>query len=358
MYKTSSCFILALLSTGAYAAPQLFGSAFSGVLVENTETTTTNLNTGEATTSKAQDTHVEFPTIWFGIKGSESINDTLEVSYHLEYATTISDDAKPVAPKSRNTYLGLKHKRYGALQVGRMGTSDWGIDYVDQSYLYAQGADVPFLYNGQRVNNAVLYKSPTFNQDKTQVFAQYALKENDKGGAEFELRDWLNKTYLNVNHELAVVGVTHSNDKVDYGATYSTAGKNFHALRLSSSYKVNDKVQLAIMGQVTDYNARSKNSKKELGVIAGATYQYSRPLQFYVQGGYADNYGGHPDGSNKIFSMGGVYEKTDNISLYGSVSGLRKKSYDHSFDDDKRAYNNNLVSEQALGVETGVYFTF
>ena len=56
--------------------------------------------------------------------------------------------------------------------------------------------------------------------------------------------------------------------------------------------------------------------------------------------------------------MGGVYEKTDNISLYGSVSGLRKKSYDHSFDDDKRAYNNNLVSEQALGVETGVYFTF
>lgn len=357
MYKTSSYLILALLSTSAYANPQVFGSAFSGVLVENTQNTTTDLNTGEITTTKNQDTSIEFPTVWFGVKGSESINDDLDVNYHLEYAVEIDKAGKPVSPKSRNTFLGLKHKRYGTLQVGRMGTPDWSIDYVDQSFLYAQGADVPFLYNGQRVNNTVSYKSPTFNEDKTQVFAQYALKEDDKGGASFELRDWFNKTYIKTTQKLAVVGMTHSTDKVDYGATYSTAGKNFHALRLSSSYKVNDKVQLAIMGQATDY-ARSRNSEKEIGVMAGATYQYSKPLQLYVQGGYADNYGGHPDGSNKIFSLGGIYEKSDNLSFYGTMSGVRKKTYDYSFDDDKKIYNNNLVSEQAIGVETGVYLKF
>lgn len=346
--------LCAIVTSTAYAAPTIYGSGFTGLLYESSTTTTTNLTTNVATTKKETGDIVQYPTVRVGLKGSEEINNNLSANYKLEYAASYDKDK--VSLKPRDTYVGLKHKGYGEVQIGRMLTLDVGIDSVDNSYLYAQGADAPFSYNVQRANNAIVYKSPKFNNDNTQVMAQYAFRA-DKGGASFTTRDWVNKNYVKVERDFGVVGISHKIDKTDVKATYTQAGKDFKALRGVINSEVNDKLSVGVMGQMTDYFSSSKNAK-ELGAMVGATYQYSEPVGLYAQAGYATNYGGHPDGKKAIGSAGITYKLNKNITLYGSASGVNSTEIDHAFDDKTKLYKNEKQDIKAMGVETGVYFTF
>lgn len=343
-----------ILASTAYAAPTIYGSGYTGFLYEPTTTTTTNLTTNAATAKKETGDIFQYPTVRLGLRGSEDINNELSANYKLEYKADVEKDKVNLTP--RDTYIGLTHKNYGEIQVGRMPTLHSNIDSVDNSYLYAQGADTPFSYGFQRLDNAIVYKSPKFNSDNTQIMAQYAFR-SDKGGVPFTTRDWVNKSYIEVKRELAAVGLSHKMGKSEIKATYTQAGKDFKALRGVVSGEVNDKLNVGVMGQMTDYFASSK-SAKELGAMVGVTYQYSEPLGLYAQAGYATNYGGHPEGKKAVGSAGITYELNKNITLYGSASGMNSTEVDHAFDDKTKLYKNKKQDIKAMGVETGVYFKF
>lgn len=343
-----------ILASTAYAAPTIYGSGFTGFIYEPVTTATTNLTTNVVSAEKTKEDFFRYPSIRLGLEGSEEINDKLSIEYKLEYEADVEKDKVNLTP--RDTYIGLAHKNYGEIQVGRIPTLHSNIDSVDNSYLYAQGADSPFSYGFQRLDNAIVYKSPKFNSDNTQIMAQYAFR-SDKGDVSFTTRDWVNKSYIEVKRELASVGLSHKMGKSEIKATYTQAGKDFKALRGVVSGEVNDKLNVGIMGQMTDYFASSK-SAKELGAMVGVTYQYSEPLGLYAQAGYATNYGGHPEGKKAVGSIGVTYGYNDKITLYASASGVNSTEIDHAFDDETKLYKNEKQDIKAMGIETGVSFSF
>lgn len=347
--------LLAVASSTAYAAPTLYGYGYTAVLYEPTTTTKTDLTTNASTTEKETEDVVQYPTLRVGLKGSEDINETLSVNYKLEYGTGFDD--KKINLKPRDTYVGLKHKTYGELRAGRMLTTDALIDEVNIAYLYGTGTAAPFLFDGQRVDNALLYKSPKFNNDNTQISLQYALADKAGKGL-FEKRDWIAKSYVKVNSNVGSVGVTHKMDKTTLAATYLQAGKDFKVVRGVVSSELTDKLSVGVMAQATNYFASSPKSAIEKGVLASANYQYSEPLGVFVQAGYGVNYGGHPDGKMMVGSLGTTYDYTKNIKLYASISGADTTEVNHAFDDKTKLYKNEKTHTKGLAAETGVHFKF
>lgn len=347
--------VFVLASSTAYAAPTPYGWGYTGILYEPSTTTTTDLTTNVSTPEKKQEVVVKQPTLRIGLKGSEDINETLNVNYKLEYGTGY--DSKKLNLKPRDTYVGIKHKTYGELRAGRMLTSDAAIDEVNVGYLYGTGHSAPFSFDTQRVDNALLYKSPKFNGDNTQITLQYALADK-AGKALFENRDWVNKSYIEVKSNVGSVGVTHKMDKTTLSANYMQAGKNFKVVRGVVSSELNDKLSVGVMAQATNYFASSPKSAVEKGVLASANYQYSEPLGVFVQAGYGVNYGGHPDGKIMVGSFGTTYDYTKNIKLFASVSGADTTEVDHAFDDTTKLYKNEKEHTKSLSAETGVYFKF
>lgn len=344
-----------VLASTAYAAPTIYGNGYTGFLYEPVTTTTTNLATNVATTTKKTGDVFQYPTINLGLRGSEDINNNLSASYKFEYRAAFDGDKTSLKP--RDTYIGLKHKNYGELKIGRMYTIDNSINEAQIAYLYGQGTGLPFAYDGQRINHTVAYSSPKFNHEKTQIIAQYGMVNKDKG-AQFDVRDWANKQYLKVNTDLGIVGLTHEMDKLTLGATYTQGGKNFKSLRMVASAKPNDKVSIGVLGQATDYFASSNKSTKEMGGLASISYQYSEPLSLYAQAGYSTNYGGHPDGKMTVGAVGASYKLNKNITLYGTTTGVNSTEIDHALDDKTKLYKNEKQDIKAMGVETGAVFKF
>lgn len=359
LLKTTAVLAVAALSTEAFAEPKISGRIYFSALYDNIDTKktvdgTTSTSTSDRTTLNSAGSRIRFT-------GSEKFTDKTDLEYRLEYGVKLDDDNLTKDGKSnnffaRNAYLGLKHKDYGALYIGRIYTPDDDIDYVASAYLYSSGADVPFSYYGQRTNNTIQYVKP-FNNDKTQVKFHYAMDEdinlykegtNNNGGETVML---VNGKTVNTKRDLAAAHILHEGEKFDAGLAYTHAG-DFNAIRGMFNYRPTKELSLGIMSQQVDYNS----GNNELGTVVAGYYKINDTVDAYVQAGYADNHQGWKDAEKTTASIGAIkWLKKDGtkVRTFASLSYVDKTSF--ALDA-----NNVLTKTQneGFGVETGLRIDF
>lgn len=335
-----------LVATSASAAPELSGRAVTAIVYDNITTTTT-----DAVTKATNKTTDNRPTMKSGasflaVKGSTPISDETSLDYHLEYNVNIDGGSDNFT--SRFTQLSLNNKQLGKLSVGRALASEWYIR-SDASYFYTRGTGLPFGYDGQWVNNTIIYQSPKFN-DSTQLKLQYTMNEGgDNKGGKFTTYD-TNGVQKTINRDYAVGTLTHKVGDLELGAAGVFAGSDFKAFRGNVSYTAND---LTIGAVAQHANYASKNN--ELGGLVSAEYKLDEPLTLWAQTGYATNYKGRKDSSNFVASTGAVYKLAEKTSVFGTASMSKTKDW------TVNASASNLLDKKetgSMGVEVGVIHKF
>lgn len=149
----------------AHAAPELYGYASLGVAANHTKTTNKTTNISTSTTDRP---YLYSSGSRIGLRGSEKLNDDYEVLYKLEYRLENDGDLrnekikqpdgteKTVAKtrnfEARDSWIGVKHKKYGTIKAGRMLSLD---PYVRYTAYLASGVDgvrtiIPLHTNHQK----------------------------------------------------------------------------------------------------------------------------------------------------------------------------------------------------------------
>ncbi|WP_394201376.1 porin [Shewanella waksmanii] len=135
----------------------------------------TNSDLGVATQNQKDGTIIENNFSWLGVKGTEKINDDLEVIYQMEFGVSNFDNSGDTF-SARNTYLGLKTVAGTAL-VGRNDTvfkaSEGGFDLFGNT-----NSDIDLLAAGQsRTADGISYYSPKI-ADLVTLNATYLIEDN------------------------------------------------------------------------------------------------------------------------------------------------------------------------------------
>lgn len=135
----------------------------------------TNSDTGIATQNQKDGTVIENNFSWLGVKGSEKINNDLEVVYQMEFGVSNFDNSGSTFA-ARNTYLGLKSAAGTAL-VGRNDTvfkaAEGGFDLFGNT-----NSDIDLLAAGQsRTADGITYYSPKI-ADLVTLNATYLVEDN------------------------------------------------------------------------------------------------------------------------------------------------------------------------------------
>lgn len=105
----------------------------------------------------------EYGTSWWGIKGSETLDEDLSAVFNLESFFMAGNGVAPVGLFSRYAVVGLSSKRYGTLLAGRaMALTDSDMYWVDPMGMQTGGiANLVYGRNWGARSNALTYTSPT-----------------------------------------------------------------------------------------------------------------------------------------------------------------------------------------------------
>lgn len=172
MKKTvlSATIISALTATSFTAladGPNFYGRADLAI---------TNSDMGLATQNQKSGTIIENNFSWLGVKGTEKINDELEVVYQMEFGVSNFDNSGDTFG-ARNTFLGLKSAAAGTILVGRNDTvfkaAEGGFDLFGNT-----NSDIDLLAAGQtRSADGFTYYSPKI-ADLVTLNATYLMDDN------------------------------------------------------------------------------------------------------------------------------------------------------------------------------------
>lgn len=179
----ASAITLASISA-AHAAPTVYGKVFlTGDYMDS------DYDNAYATANKKTDDStfkLNSNASRIGFKGEESLTDTTNLVYQLEYGVTPDNDDQQF--KSRNTYIGLAHNTLGTLIAGRHDTP-FRLAKGNADVFNANAATLSIDNTGprgytnlgeNRVNNVVAYKSPTIVGMPVTFTAAVSLSEVDK----------------------------------------------------------------------------------------------------------------------------------------------------------------------------------
>ncbi|MCL1145529.1 porin [Shewanella sp. 10N.261.52.F9] len=136
----------------------------------------TNSDMGIATQNQKSGTIIENNFSWLGVKGTEAINNDLEVVYQMEFGVSNFDNSGNTF-SARNTFLGLKSATAGTILVGRNDTvfkaAEGGFDLFGNS-----NSDIDLLAAGQsRSADGFTYYSPKI-ADLVTLNATYLMDDN------------------------------------------------------------------------------------------------------------------------------------------------------------------------------------
>ncbi|MCW3171360.1 porin [Shewanella subflava] len=157
----------ALTSFSALASgPQFYGRA---------DLALTNSDLGVATQNQKDGTIIENNFSWLGVKGSEKINDDVEILYQMEFGVSNFDNSGDTFA-ARNSFLGVKTVAGTAL-VGRNDTvfksAEGGFDQFGNT-----NSDIDLLVAGQnREADGISYYSPKL-ADLITLNATYLVDDN------------------------------------------------------------------------------------------------------------------------------------------------------------------------------------
>lgn len=357
--KATTVLAVAALATESLAAPKISGRLYLSALYDNIDSKDHNTVTQVTSNSNSDRTSLNSSGSRVRLTGSEKMTDDVDLEYWLEYSVFVDNDGAGKNFTSRNTYLGFKHNDYGTVRVGRIFTPDDDIDYVDQSYLYASGAGLPFSYTGQRTNNTIQYISPKLNNGKTQVKLHYAMDENTAGSHGGSFTAFNHGVPQKQERDMIAGHILHEDEKYNAGVSYTYAG-DFSALRGMVSYKPTEQLTVGVMAQQTDYNS----GDKELGALVSGLYSLDKMTDVYAQVGHANNYQGYKDGELTKASVGLIkWLKRDGgvrLRTFGSLSYLDQVSHSYKERTDNNVVHNDLIRSEkdGFGLEMGLRYDF
>ncbi|MFT5789238.1 MAG: putative porin [Shewanella sp.] len=166
-----SATIISVLTATSFTAladgPNFYGRADLAI---------TNSDMGVATQNQKSGTIIENNFSWLGVKGTERINDGLEVVYQMEFGVSNFDNSGNTFA-ARNTFLGLKSAAAGTILVGRNDTvfkaAEGGFDLFGNT-----NSDIDLLAAGQtRSADGFTYYSPKI-ADLVTLNATYLMDDN------------------------------------------------------------------------------------------------------------------------------------------------------------------------------------
>lgn len=292
--KLAKLFVLSsagvLAASVAQAAPQVYGAIYANADVTHTKTTKTYL---DGTVEK--ESGVNRPRVYdnasrIGIRGSEALNDQVDVQYRIEWRSPFDVNTRTLEP--RDAWIGLAHKKYGTVKAGRMLTYD--------AYLNEMPWGRPAAMDGLRVNNSIRYESPVINGN--QATFQYIMDEN---------KDGTTAGTDSINGDGYAVTLNRSTDKYSIGAAYVYADaddKSDHrgvmyvgqpikdAIRVSGFYQATPTVKFTGMYQQNRFNGTQYDvaSKTEKALAVGLIKKLDDKDEIYSQVNLFDN----PDGKD------------------------------------------------------------
>jgi predicted porin len=226
-----------------------------------------------------------------GFKGTEKLNDDLEVVYKAEFEVDIDGDGDVF--KARNQYIGLKGG-FGEVLLGKNDTmlkqSQGKVDLFSD----LEG-DIKSLWKGEnRMADTISYKSPKFSdfsvgvtyiaedavdaEDAISVAVFYGDKKLKKSkiyasiAMDSEVKGY-DTTRATVQGKVAGVtlgAIYHTQEKVDGGA-------EMDGFMVSAKYKI-EKVTLKGQYQTADYDGGDTLS----GVTVGADYSLAKSTKLYA----------------------------------------------------------------------------
>ncbi|UXZ05638.1 porin [Moraxella nasicaprae] len=248
-----------------------------------------------------------------GIRGEEALNNDISVQYRFEWRSPLDSDQRAFEP--RDSWLAIKHKKYGTFKAGRLLSPE---PYIRYTWDYPTwGAD------GNRSNNAIRYESPTFNG--TDFMIHYVLDENKKGGE--------SKTESLDTDGVGLL-VKHQKDNYALGAAYFYADsqKSLHGvkfkdqLRLTGYYDFDKANQINFIYQKNKFNDvhYGQAAKNNWGLGVGASHKFNDKDTVYAHVNHAVNpYG--KDGKYNSVTVAYDRKITDKLIL-GAESTYYKET--------------------------------
>ncbi|MFB6348494.1 porin [Moraxella sp. ZJ142] len=309
--QVSLCVLLSVISVNAFAEAKIYGTFYAKAF--GTHTSTTDKATGVTTTGFDRPGFYDDASR-AGIRGSEKLNDTYEVQYRLEYRIPFDNEKRSL--EQRDTWLAVKHKKYGTIKAGRLLSPEPYLEYSLQS----TDAD------GYRTNNSFRYESPTIKD--TQLWVQYFMDENSDKDS--------------VGSDGFAVMLKQEKSKYGIGVAYirATATKSLHgyklddALRLSGYYQATPKVRLSTLYQHNNH----VDFPTEKGITATIEHTNDHEVGKNIWVSYTDNHVGYGESGGTQYGIGVGANK----NLSKSVNVSADLEYYHS------SYPAKVVRETGL----------
>ena len=288
--------IAALSVSAANAAPTVYGKGFLTLDLNtgDTDVTVTDTVTGKSTTTSFDEdgrSQLNSNASRIGLKGSEGLTANTDLLYQLEYGIDVDSSDKGRDQNqfySRDTYLGLQNAQYGKLLAGRLTAIDDYVNFANVTQGGVLGGDnVLASYDAPRINNSFAYFSPSYNN--LQFMAMYGMDENNESDT--------------LDRDIFAVGGKYGMGPMNVGATYTQAGDDLKAIRLSGNYAISPVVTLGALYQNTDFD----EDKKENAFTLSGEMKTATPWTAYAQGDFVNNVGGAADAEAFRAVVGGKY---------------------------------------------------
>jgi predicted porin len=201
-----SAVTLTLSSTAAVAAESsvtLYGIVDSGVRYARISTP------GFGQSKLGLDSGVQSGSRW-GLRGSEDLGDGLSANFVLEsgFDSTNGKSAQGGRLFGRQASIGLKSAGWGSFDLGRQTT------IASRYYAPLDPFSLGFgVANDQRVDNAVVYQSPSFGG--MEFGAGYSFNVNDDAPASFATPDNIRKLMAGVRYRSGPLYLTGTYDQLN-----------------------------------------------------------------------------------------------------------------------------------------------
>ena len=351
-----------------HAAPEIYGKAF---LTADYVDTSINADSGRSRVgSEGRDTlKINSNFSRLGVRGSESLTDSTDLIYRLEYGIQI-DGSDGAALNSRDTYLGIKNEKFGEFRVGR-NTSVLSYAYGPmQARGYWDNLGRTMLASNNivsalnmldytRKDNSLLWIAPQFDSVPVDVVMQYATNEDSEdrdAGFGAYAKYSFNKgidTSIAFSRDIEANGSINAFDfvtdkNVDGQVSYGgDVVRGTITLDLDHYIDMKAPITLGAVYQQADYDFNG--AATEEGIIASANMniqQFAHPASLYIQYNQTDNLNGISNNESKQIVLGGEYQFKDNIIAHAYV-GQNSTDYTNPMENTRDVADIKVIAAGA-----------
>lgn len=270
-----------------------------------------------------------------GVRGSESLGESLDVVYGIEWAVSgdTAGGASDLTP--RNRFVGLKHKSLGTLKLGALDTNLKNVQgkidlFNDTRADISDGSGLIFA-GETRASNVIAYESPKFAEAVSFNMQFIPGEASGVGSAPANqyngLLDGISASlaydkdglYLALGYDREVAG--------NLGLVASNVGRR-DSLRLAASYKLSDLTIGALLQQskaVNDPAVAAGVAEEEKAYLLSLAYKIDKTT-LKAQYSSAENDAAANADDRSRYALGADYAFNKQTKVYGYYTGYEKET--------------------------------